>query len=68
MGIYFAIFMGGTPIGAPFIGWVAEILGPRESLITAGLIVIFGSLFVAWRFRGRLEPPEDVSIGATLCK
>jgi MFS family permease len=68
MGIYFAIFMGGTPIGAPFIGWVAEILGPRESLITAGLIVIFGSLFVAWRFRGRLEPPEDVSIGATLGK
>jgi hypothetical protein len=37
-------------------------------LITAGLIVIFGSLFVAWRFRGRLEPPEDVSLSATFDK
>jgi len=68
MGIYFAIFMGGTPIGAPFIGWLAEIFGPRQALITAGLIVIFGSLFVAWRFRGRLEPPEDVSLSATFDK
>ena len=68
MGIYFAIFMGGTPIGAPFIGWLAEVFGPRQALITAGFIVIAGSILVSWRFRGRLEPPEDVSIGATLGK
>ena len=68
MGIYFAIFMGGTPIGAPFIGWLAEVFGPRQALISAGVIVILGSVFVSWRFRGRLEPPEDVSIGATLGK
>jgi MFS family permease len=68
MGIYFTIFMGGTPIGAPFIGWLAEIFGPRQALITAGLIVVVGSIFVSWRFRGRLEPPEDVSIEATFNK
>lgn len=65
MGIYFAIFMGGTPLGAPFIGWCAEFFGPRQALVIAGVIVIFGSLFVAWRYRGRLEPPDDVSISAT---
>ena len=31
--IYMAIFMGGTVIGAPVIGWVANVLGPREWLV-----------------------------------
>ena len=32
MAIYMAIFMGGTPIGAPVVGLVANELGPRFSL------------------------------------
>jgi MFS family permease len=32
MAIYMAIFMGGTPIGAPFVGWVANEFGPRWAL------------------------------------
>ena len=32
MAIYFAIFMGGTPLGAPIVGWVANELGPRWAL------------------------------------
>jgi len=32
MAIYMAIFMGGTPIGAPFVGWVANEFGPRWGL------------------------------------
>jgi MFS family permease len=32
MAIYLAIFMGGTPVGAPLVGWVADTLGPRWSL------------------------------------
>lgn len=32
MALYIAIFMGGTPIGAPLVGWVADTLGPRWAL------------------------------------
>lgn len=32
MALYMAIFMGGTPIGAPLIGWVADAFGPRWAL------------------------------------
>ncbi|MCX7522504.1 MFS transporter [Microbacterium sp. STN6] len=32
MAIYMAIFMGGTPIGAPIVGWVANAFGPRWAL------------------------------------
>ncbi len=29
MAIWFAVVLGGTPIGAPFVGWVADAFGPR---------------------------------------
>lgn len=32
MSIYLIVFLGATPIGSPFVGWVAETLGPRWSI------------------------------------
>ncbi|GAA4679472.1 MFS transporter [Frondihabitans cladoniiphilus] len=32
MALYMAIFTGGTPIGAPIVGWVASTFGPREAI------------------------------------
>ena len=32
MALYMAIFMGGTPAGAPLIGWIAEQFGPRWTI------------------------------------
>ena len=33
MALYMAIFMGGTPIGAPLLGWVADHFGARWTLV-----------------------------------
>ena len=30
--IYLAVVLGGTPLGAPMVGWVADMLGPRWAL------------------------------------
>jgi MFS family permease len=68
MGIYISISMGGVVFGAPLIGWIAELLGPREAVASGGVVTIFGSILVYFRFRDRLEAPEDLSIGATLGK
>ena len=38
MALYMAIFMGGTPIGAPIIGWIGEAFGARWTLIVGGVI------------------------------
>ena len=38
MALYMAVLMGGTPIGAPLIGALAEAYGARWSLIAGGLI------------------------------
>jgi MFS family permease len=32
MAIFFAIALGCTPLGAPFVGWVADTFGPRWAL------------------------------------
>src|SRR5690606_7063391 len=44
MALYMTIVMGGTPLGSPVIGWVAEALGPRWSLLAGGLSTIGGVL------------------------
>jgi predicted MFS family arabinose efflux permease len=38
MALYLIAFMGGTPLGAPIVGWIAETLGPRWSMLGGGLI------------------------------
>ena len=37
MALYLMVFLGGTPIGAPLIGWLAQTAGPRWSLIIGGI-------------------------------
>ena len=42
MAIYMTIVMGGTPLGAPVIGWIGEAYGARWTLIVGGLLVLVG--------------------------
>jgi MFS family permease len=42
MALYMMIFIGGTPLGAPAIGWVGEVFGPRWTLIAGGLLSMIG--------------------------
>ncbi len=38
MALYMCIFMGGTPVGAPLLGWIAEQWGARWTLIGGGAL------------------------------
>ena len=42
MALYMMIFMGGTPVGAPIIGWIGEEHGARWTLLGGGLLTITG--------------------------
>ena len=42
MSLYLMIFMGGTPIGAPVIGWIGQEYGARWTLLGGGLLTIAG--------------------------
>ena len=47
MAIYMMVFLGGTPIGAPIVGMVAEAFGPRWSLLGGGLISLTATVVIA---------------------
>ena len=40
LALYMAVFLGGTPIGAPIIGWIGEVLGARWTIGVGGVVAI----------------------------
>ncbi|HET8561625.1 MAG TPA: MFS transporter [Marmoricola sp.] len=52
MALYMMIFQGGTPLGAPIVGWVGGTFGARWTLIGGGGLTIIGVLAAALLFMG----------------
>jgi len=50
MALYMAVFMGGTPLGSPLIGWIGSAWGPRWTILVGsfatGLAVFAAMLYV----------------------
>jgi MFS family permease len=63
MALYMMVLMGGTPAGAPVIGWMGQTFGPRSTLIAGGAITLVAVL-VATRWLMRTEDVHlrDVSV------
>lgn len=53
MALYLMCFMGGTPIGAPIIGWLAGAAGPRWGLIGGGAISFVSAVLLAFAYARR---------------
>ncbi|MGN6132120.1 MAG: MFS transporter [Nocardioidaceae bacterium] len=50
MALYMMIFMGGTPLGAPVVGWVGQTFGARWTLIGGGAATIAGTALAVLLF------------------
>jgi MFS family permease len=48
MGLYLLVFLGGTPLGSPLVGWAGQAFGPRVSLIAGGVISAAAAAAVAF--------------------
>ncbi|MFI6447968.1 MFS transporter [Kitasatospora sp. NPDC050543] len=46
MGLLVLVFTGGTPIGAPLVGWVTDVYGPRLGLLACGVVSTIAALVV----------------------
>ncbi|HRC00441.1 MAG TPA: MFS transporter [Dermatophilaceae bacterium] len=51
MALYMAIFFGGTPVGAPLIGWLGDLAGPRWTIGVGSLAVALALAGVAEQLR-----------------
>jgi MFS family permease len=60
MGIYLLIFMGGTPVGSPLIGFSAEQLGIRPTIMICGTIVAAAGIWLAIALRKHLRDAKKV--------
>ncbi|EWT00694.1 MFS transporter [Intrasporangium oryzae NRRL B-24470] len=58
MALYMAIFMGGTPLGAPMIGWIGDTWGPRWTIAIGTIMVGLSLVVVALWFARR----ENVAV------
>src|ERR1041385_130833 len=61
LAILMAIFAGGTPLGAPIVGWVADRFGPRWSLgvgSAAGIVATLVGVWYLYSHRRETVSPE----------
>jgi MFS family permease len=48
--LYLMIFLGGTPVGAPVVGWVGEEFGARWTLVGGGAVALIGTVAAVFVF------------------
>ncbi|GAA5031473.1 MFS transporter [Microbacterium fluvii] len=68
LALYMAILMGGTPIGAPIVGWVASEFGPRTAILvgSAAAFVAF-AIGATWMLAsGRISRHETKRFRLTI--
>ncbi|MGF1662607.1 MAG: MFS transporter [Kineosporiaceae bacterium] len=52
MALYLAIFLGGTPLGSPLVGWIGELSGPRWTIgVGAVAALAAGGTALVWLAR-----------------
>lgn len=61
MALYLALFFGTTLLGAPLVGWIADVAGPRAGLILPGVLALTAIVVLqAWLRRGDKNRPFAV--------
>ena len=51
MALYAIAFLGSTPIGAPLVGWIADVTSPRVSIAVGGVATLAACTLLALRYR-----------------
>jgi MFS family permease len=63
MGVYLLVFMGGTPVGSPLVGWLSGVIGVRWTLAATGLLCVLGAVVAAYAFLRRTD--RRIALGLT---
>jgi MFS family permease len=58
MAIYMLAFFGGTPIGSPVLGWLAQTAGARWSLLGGGMATLVSTVLAVAVLRPRTRPAQ----------
>ncbi|HEV8564807.1 MAG TPA: MFS transporter [Actinomycetota bacterium] len=61
MAIYGMVFLGSTPIGAPIVGWIAEVFGARSGFLVGGLASLAVGIGALWVGSERWAEPAPAA-------
>lgn len=70
MSLYMAIFLGGTPLGSPVIGWIGDAWGPRATLLIGSIatgvtVLVVGAYLLrrsGWTWRASVARPVTTPV------
>ncbi|MGA5565965.1 MFS transporter [Streptomyces platensis] len=46
MSLFMMVFVGGTPLGAPLVGWITDSFGPRTGFMAGGVVSLAAALLI----------------------
>ena len=58
MSLYAIVFLGSTAIGAPLIGWLAQVAGPRAGMFAGAVAALLAAGWAWAEYRGRVPRRE----------
>jgi MFS family permease len=56
MSLYSVVFLGSTPIGAPLVGWLAEVAGPRSGLYAGAAAALAAAVYARLAYANAAAP------------
>jgi MFS family permease len=64
MALYAIAFLGSTPIGAPLVGWIADVGNPRVAIMVGGVATLAACAPHALRYRAGRMPGAAKPVNA----
>ena len=64
MSLYSVVFLGSTPIGAPLVGWLAEVASPRAGMALGAVAALVAAVGARAAYRAQGEGMTEVSRAA----
>jgi MFS family permease len=58
MALYSIVFLGSTPIGAPLVGWLAQVADPRAGMVLGAAAALAAAAFAAVAYARRRQPAD----------
>lgn len=65
LGLYLTVFLGGTPLGSPAIGWLSEHFGIRHTMQFCGLVTFSASFMIYLVLRMKFRTPVHSGLSTT---
>ena len=68
IGNYRLVFMGGNSVGSLLLGFLAEVLGTRETIALCGGFSLLMCVLIWVFFNDKVERPADLRVSSVLGK